>query len=165
MRVKKSSLIFVCSMGELFGPWVPRQWIDTVMNVTRQCPQHTFQFLTKCPTRLAQTEFGHNCWVGTSIDSHKDLWRKEMLLKAQASVRFISFEPLLGDMGQLDLSCIDWVIIGAQTGPRAIKPESIWVQRIINDARHAGVPVFIKDNVHWPRRLREWPRVLPPLAS
>ena len=80
-------------------------------------------------------------------------------MAAKAPVRFISFEPLLNDMSGADLTGIDWLIIGAQTGPRPIKPEPTWVQRLIDKAQRGGVPVFVKDNVHWPETVREWPRV------
>jgi len=157
-RVKIPSLIFVESMGELFGPWVPQEWIDLILGVVPQCPQHIFQFLTKCPAKLAEVVFAQNCWVGTSIDFRKNLWRKELLLKANAPVRFVSFEPLLEDMGDIDLNGVDWVIIGAQTGPKAVKPEPAWIERLINAARTADVPLFVKDNVDWPETVREWPK-------
>jgi len=67
-------------------------------------------------------------------------------------------EPLLGDVGELDLTGIDWVIVGAQTGPKAVAPEREWVQGIIDAARAAGVPIFVKDNVRWCETIREWPR-------
>ena len=157
-RVKRPSLIFVCSMGELFGPWVPQEWIDSVMDVARRCQQHIFQFLTKCPARLQEVCFGENCWVGTSIDTSDNLWRKDLLMSAKAPVRFISFEPLLNDMSGADFSGVDWIIIGAQTGPQPIKPEPTWVQWLIDKAQRASIPVFVKDNVNWPETVREWPR-------
>ncbi len=159
-HVRTTARIFCCSMGELFGPWVDPSWTRLVLETAGKCPRHTFQFLTKSPHRLAEFEFPENCWVGTSIESDASLWRKEALLRARARVRFVSFEPLLGPMPGLSLDGLGWVIIGAETGPRKVSAERSWVQGIIDAARAASVPVFVKNNVHWHEPLREWPEAI-----
>lgn len=156
-KVKEPSKIFVCSMGELFGKWVPRQWTEAVFQTVRKCPQHIFQFLTKSPLGAKACIFPENAWLGVSIDTLNALGRLDVLRKVQAPVRFVSFEPLLGSMGNLDLSGINWVIVGAQTGPNAIQPDPAWVARIIEHCRQANIPVFLKNNLHWSETLQEWP--------
>jgi len=157
LRVKKPSKIFVCSMGEPFGPWVPREWINQILNIVRRCSQHIFQFLTKSPAGAKGYTFPANCWIGTSVDRPEALGRIDMLREVIAPLHFVSFEPLLGPIGVLDLRGIDWVIIGAQTGPRAVKPDARWIAEIIAACRHASVPVFLKNNLRWPERVQEWP--------
>jgi len=157
LRVKKQSMIFSDSMGEPFGPWVPREWVEAILDIVRRCPRHTFQFLTKCPAGAKGYTFPANCWIGTSVDRSAALGRLDILREVTAPLRFVSFEPLLGPMGDFDLRGIDWVIIGAQTGPGAVKPDSAWVEGIIGACREASVPVFLKNNLRWPDRVQEWP--------
>ena len=93
----KPSRIFVSDMGDLFGDWVPKEWIEDVLRAVRQCPQHTFLFLTKNPKRYREFEFPENAWIGTSIENQAAAdERIPLLLQAPAAVRFISVEPLLG---------------------------------------------------------------------
>ena len=93
----KPSRIFVSDMGDLFGSWVPKEWIEDVLRAVRQCPQHTFLFLTKNPKRYLEFEFPENAWIGTSVENQAAAdERIPLLLQASASVRFISVEPLLG---------------------------------------------------------------------
>lgn len=163
--VKKPSKIFVCSMADMFGDWVPEVWILRIMvEVVRCCPQHTFMFLTKNPKRLKDFRFYDNCWVGTTITNQADADERipELLKVATAPVRFVSHEPLQGKIELSKVLCrdghgIDWAIIGAQTGPRAVTPAPAWVQRLIDQCRAAGVPVFLKDNLNWPENIQEWP--------
>jgi len=157
LKVKKPSKIFVCSMGEPFGPWVPREWGEAILGIVRRCPQHIFQFLTKCPAGAKNYAFPANCWLGTSVDRAEALGRIDILREVAAPLRFVSFEPLLGPMGNLDLRGIDWAIIGAQTGPGAVKPDSAWVEGIIDACRQASVPVFLKNNLRQPVSIQEWP--------
>ncbi len=165
LREKKPSKIFVCSMGEPFGPWVPRKWVEAILDVVRRCPQHVFQFLTKCPAGAKNYVFPANCWIGTSVDRAAALGRIDVLREVAAPLRFVSFEPLLGLMGNLDLRGIDWAIIGAQTGPRAVVPDPLWVAEIIAACRQASVPVFLKNNLRWPEHIQEWPRGATALVS
>lgn len=136
---KKPSKIFVCSMADLFGEWVPKEWIEKIIEVARNNPQHTFQFLTKNPKRYLEFEFSSNCWLGTTIDYINQA--RLNYLKQKNNYKFISFEPLLGDMSLLDLSGIDWVIIGADSSKGANTPRIEWIDSI----RHPNI--FYKENI------------------
>lgn len=177
-KVKKPSRIFVCSMGDLFGDWVPREWILTIKRiateqwvesplgdkrlyaVTYGAPRHTFIFLTKNPTRYAEfNPWPDNCWLGTTVTNQHDMGeRGHWLRKADARIKFISFEPLMGpiSMGLIDWG-FQWFIIGAMTGPGAVKPEIRWSQRLVNQATEARVPLFLKDNLNWSVKIQEFP--------
>lgn len=161
-RIKKPGRIFVCNMGDLLGKWVPRNWIEKVLRVVRECPQHTFIFLTKNPARYNDFDWPSNCWLGTTVESSQAASRLVSISQTKALVRFVSFEPLTGPITETDLKNLknlQWVIIGAMTGPGAMRPEREWVQRIIDHARAFKVPVFIKDNLKWPVKIQEYPEV------
>lgn len=128
-KVVKSQKIFVCSMADLFGDWVPKDWIDRVLRVIKANNNHIFQLLTKNPKRYLEFEFPDNVWLGITED-YINQARLNYLKEAKAKYKFISFEPLLSDMSGLDLSGIDLVIIGAMTGAGAIKPEKQWIDSI-----------------------------------
>jgi len=159
-KLKKPAKIFTVSMGDLFGEWVPQQWIDAVLQVVRECPQHIFIFLTKNPARYEDYEWPANCWLGTTVESSYTASRLVCMSKIKAAVRFVCFEPLLGPVAKFDLENLKdmhWVIIGAQTGPGAQTPDAEWIQTIIGQAKAYNVPLFLKDNLNWPEALREWP--------
>jgi len=129
-------------------------------------PEHQFQILTKFPQNIpyfsaisAQDyKVPGNCWLGTSINYQGDVWRKDALLKwvrRKTGVFFVSFEPLLEPI-RIDLSGLDWIIIGAQTNPLKL-PEPGWVQSLIDQARERNIPVFLKDNLSWPEKIQEFP--------
>jgi len=181
-KVKRPSHIFVCSMGDLFGDWVPSEWIAEVQQVAHDTPWHTFIFLTKNPRRYAEfNPWPQNCWLGVTVTNQADAdERIPELLKAEAKVRFVSVEPMLGPvdltplwilpfqrdgssvlLGHPLLRRFQWVIIGALTGPNSRKhqPKPEWVQSLINQAKAAGVPVFLKDNLRWPEKIQERPEV------
>jgi protein gp37 len=156
--VKRPSKIFVCSMGELFDPNVPRSWIEGVLATVGEADWHTFQFLTKQPQRAAEFTFPPNVWAGVTIEDGglvRQL-RLRRLGDVDAPVRFLSFEPLTGPTTVLP-EWVDWVIIGAMTGPGATQPEPEWVQDLIDAADTRGIPFFLKDNLHWPRPRQQWP--------
>ena len=140
---KKSTTIFMGSMHDIFGKWVPDQWIEDILNTIGDCPQHTFIFLTKNPARYHAFCFPDNCWCGYTDDGTKDL-RNWSCLKNLPN-RFVSLEPLIGDKVNIDMSRIDQVIIGAMTGPGAIKPQRMWIDKIIKAA--GDTPVFLKNNL------------------
>jgi protein gp37 len=155
--VKKPSKIFTCSMGDLFGDWVSLHWIKSVLISIKLNPQHQFQILTKNPIRMALfRNIPANAWLGTSIDGlGNSIDRLKILSDApfNGHIRFASFEPLLADVvsqSNFTLENIDWVIVGAQTGPKAKSPEIDWISDIGLAARKAKVPVFLKDNLPWP---------------
>lgn len=153
--------IFVCDMGELFGDWFPRDWKERVFNIIKGNPQHLFYLLTKQPQNLIKfSPFPDNCWVGvtaTDADKYWDAWHA--LKDIEASVKYISFEPLLSGIAQAEIGIkranISWVIIGAQTKP--YKPPKIeWVEEIVRACDKASVPVFIKNNLKPVMRNSTW---------
>lgn len=145
-RVKKPSKIFVVDTGDMFGNWIPEEWIEQILDVVKKCDWHIFQFLTKNPERLIKYKFPDNAWVGTSVNSDKDRKRAEIIKKARAKVKFLSIEPLLGPV-TFDLKGIDWIIIGAQTGRNPVIPEREWIEEIIKTAEKYRISVFMKNNI------------------
>jgi protein gp37 len=162
-KVKKSSKIFVVSMGDLFGDWVPDEWIQKVFEACQQAQQHTYLFLTKNPYRYLQLHLQEklpqeaNFWYGTTLTGQGKLPFNCL----DFNQNFISIEPLLGDVSdKFPFTNIQWVIVGAQTGPRSVRPEPKWVQSIIDKCRACSVPIFLKDNLNWPEKIQEWPERL-----
>jgi len=151
-RLKKPSKIFVCSMGEPFGPWLPESWQRAVFKMIEQNPRHTFQLLTHQPKNLTPwSPFPPNAWVGATATNAQELITASIaLFDVEASVRFVSLEPLL--------SPVDWIIVGAQTGPGARPPKREWVEDILDAAARYDIPVLLKRNLHWPAEHQEWPR-------
>lgn len=131
---KKPSRVFVNSMSDLFHKDVPLEYIQRVFEVMNNARQHTFQILTKRADRLAelcsQLNWTPNIWQGVTVENSKNVSRIDFLRSVPAHIRFISFEPLLSDIGHVDLSGIDWAIIGGESGPRARQIEEQWVMNI-----------------------------------
>ncbi len=146
-RLKKPANIFTVSMGDMFGDWVPKIWIDLIFEQMKQCPQHTFQILTKNPGRInvvvSGDMFAPNIWLGTSVEKYGIDNRIGELQKVPRFHKFVSFEPLQGSI-MSDLSGIEWVIIGAQTNPTKF-PSSETVQSVLYHAKE--IPVFFKNNM------------------
>jgi len=148
--------IFVCNMGDLFGIGVPEDWTSRILKAAEYRPRNRYYLLTKQPQNLAKfSPFPDNCWVGfTATDD--DMWLKgmhHMINYISAKVKFVSFEPLEGEIltGRRGMvtdafEYIDWIIIGAQTKP-TVYPKRVWVDEIIEAAKSAGVPYFLKDNL------------------
>jgi protein gp37 len=147
---KKARKVFVNSMSDLFHPSVPEEFIARVWAVMRDTPQHTYQVLTKRPDRmrelLTRPLFGaaSNIWIGTSVEDSVVLHRIEELRAIPNFIRFISFEPLIGPVGAVDLTDIDWAIVGGESGPRSRPMEASWVQEIENRCRAYGTAFFFK---------------------
>jgi len=158
--IKKSARIFVCSMGELFDPKLSEIATDLVLKEIAKNPRHTFQILTKRPDRAEKWIFPSNVWLGCSQDC--DTTNSDDIDHIRnaffPSVRFVSFEPLLGPFYG-SLANIDWVIIGAQTGPNAILPEQQWILNLLNDCEDLNIPVFLKSRLNWPEKRQEFPKV------
>lgn len=144
--------IFVNSMSDLFHKDVPRAFVDSVFDTMEQASWHTYQVLTKRSsllTRYLRHRYGDgfappHIWLGVSIEDSKNLVRLKHLRAAQASMKFISFEPLLGPVGQVDLSGIDWVIVGGESGPGARPIEEAWVIEIRDQCRKQKAAFFFK---------------------
>jgi len=177
---KKPTGIFVCSMGELFDPALPPVNTSAVLAAMWEVPRHRYYLLTKRPKRLVSRlggMYAHDpWWVGTSVSTQPEAdERIPQLLKMRGDgdwpVLYASVEPLLGPVvlpfcEPLGISRegvgypatnLDWVIIGAQTGPRSPVPDPAWVQALIDQCREANVPVFLKDNLKWPETIQEMP--------
>jgi len=166
-ELKKPAKIFVCSMGELFGPEIPEIWQAHIMTTVFHCPQHQFLVLTKCPENIpryeeAEAYWPSNLWLGVSVDgvANGQQLIDDLFDADFPHHKFVSFEPLIGKVKDLSLDTgIDWVIIGAQTGIGAKQPRKEWIHSILLEASEYEVPVFVKDNVHWiGERPQDWPK-------
>lgn len=147
-RWKRPRKVFVNSMSDLFHPQVPLSFIQQVFKVMNDCPQHTFQILTKRPEIAAEyskeLKWSHNIWMGTSVENMLVVHRIKDLVRVRAKVRFLSLEPLLGPLPRLPLSGIHWVIVGGESGPRARPMEEHWVTQIRDRCIAQSVPFFFK---------------------
>jgi protein gp37 len=141
-------LVFVNSMSDLFHEGVPESFIRSVFDVMRETPRHTYQVLTKRSRRLIrlarQLEWAPNIWMGVSVESARFRFRIDHLRQVDAAVRFISAEPLLGPLGAVDLTGINWVIAGGESGPRARPMEVAWGREVRDQCAAAGVSFFFK---------------------
>lgn len=159
-NLRKPSKIFVCSVSDLFAPWTRVEWRDAVLESIFKCPvKHTFQLLTKNPECIPPIKFPPNVWVGTTVTNENRDWRNiSEIIRVDAKVRFVSFEPLLSPLPRiLCLRELEWIIVGKLTGSRRVKLERKWVEDIINEARNHNIPIFIKNNVNWPDKIQEFP--------
>jgi protein gp37 len=151
-QLKKPTRIFLCNMSDLFGDAVPPKYVLTILDAVRAAKQHTFILLTKYGQNLPQySPFSDNCWVGmtaTNREQYSDAI--DWLNFVQAGVKFISFEPLLEEVGVLPDDFLQhnirWTIIGAQTNP-TIRPSNKAMQQILVAAKRAGTAVFCKGNL------------------
>lgn len=168
LKWRRPRRVFVDSMSDLFEPAVPSTFIASVFATMARSPQHTYQVLTKRPQRMAvlldnEVMLAHvendvlgaggsvefewplpNVWLGTSIELDNYVFRADHVRATPAAVRFLSLEPLLGPLPSLDLTDIDWVIVGGESGPGARPCRSTWVRDIRDRCVAAGVPFFFK---------------------
>lgn len=161
---KKGRNIFVCSMADLFGEWVPDSWVEEVFKACEKAPQHNYLFLTKNPVRYSLLQDKEklikkpNMWYGNSITNKEqmEITDYETGILGGKARTFYSIEPLLEDITDSKFwknSCgkwyMDWVIIGAETGRRKDKvvPERKWIENIVNDCEKEDIPVFMKSSL------------------
>jgi protein gp37 len=168
LRWRKPRMCFVDSMADLMHARVPATFLAQVWAVMALTPQHTYQVLTKRPKRYGHLSGSHfrglaqeharrlapgrevgtwplpNVWLGTSIESDDYVVRADHLRAAPAAIRFLSLEPLLGPLPSLDLTGIDWVIVGGESGPTARPMDLAWARDLLLQCRRAGVPAFVK---------------------
>lgn len=148
LRWKRSRHIFVNSMSDLFHEDVPFEFIERVFDVMRRAEQHKFQILTKRHIRLAalapMLDWPPNVWMGVSVENSRWTERIDALRSVPAAIRFLSLEPLLGDLGELDLEAIDWVIVGGESGPRARPMQIEWARSARDQCVQANVSFFFK---------------------
>lgn len=153
LRWRQPRRVFVNSMSDLFQEEVPSAFVERVFETMTRADQHTFQVLTKRAERMREVVsalprnlIGHpNVWLGVSVEDRKyGLPRIDVLRQVPAAIRFLSIEPLLEDVGTLDLDGIHWVIVGGESGPGARPMREEWVLSIRNQCRQARVPFFFK---------------------
>jgi protein gp37 len=147
-RWKKGRLIFVNSMSDLFHEAVPLDFIKAVFAVMEETSQHTYQVLTKRAERLEQLSgklpWPKNVWMGVSVESEAYAYRIDHLRRCKARTRFLSLEPLLGPLDELDLRGIHWAIAGGESGPGARPMHKDWVRSIRDQCTNANVPFHFK---------------------
>lgn len=154
LKWKKPRTIFVCSMSDLFHRDVPFEFVDKVLSVIRRTPQHRYQLLTKRADRMAEyfseREVPENVWLGVTVDVRKSKERMDYLRSIKnVPIRFLSCEPLLEDLGELDLTDIDWIIVGGESGRQARPMKEEWVLNIKSQVELAGKAFFFKQWGTW----------------
>ena len=153
-RRKRPTTYFVNSMSDLFHKQVPDEFLDRVFDVIGSTPQHTYQVLTKRAERLpvyfASRACPDNVWLGVSVETKRHgLPRIDLLRQVDARVRFLSVEPLLEDLGEMDLRAIHWVIVGGESGHGARPMAKEWVEHVQRQCEAAGVAFFFKQWGGW----------------
>lgn len=163
-RWKKPRTIFVCSMADLFGEWVPDEWIEQVFKACEAAPQHRYMFLTKNPARFKQlrkngVKLPNDCWIGTSVTRDAEqadqyTGRTGYLSENWDTTAqwFVSVEPILERMsrGSIEnLTAMNWVIVGAETGRRneRVISEKKWIDEIAEECKRCGTPIFMKESL------------------
>lgn len=145
---KRQQMIFVNSMSDLFHEEVRFEFIARVFEVMRRAHWHIFQVLTKRSERMlecdALLDWPDNVWAGVSVENQDYTYRIDHLRQTKALVKFVSFEPLIDCIAHIDLSGIDWVIVGGESGPGARPMKEDWATEIRDECRAAGVPFFFK---------------------
>ena len=157
---KRRTIWFVNSMSDLFHDRVPFVFVERVMETIVDTPQHIYQILTKRPKRMAKfftkRHIPKNVWLGVTVEDRKyGIPRIEQLRQMDATVRFLSVEPLLEDVGELDLDGIDWVIVGGESGTRARPMKAEWARRLRDQCLRDQVAFFFKQwGAHGPDGVR-----------
>lgn len=147
---KKGRNIFVCSMADLFGEWVPDSWIEEVFKACEKAPQHNYLFLTKNPARYVDmSEKGilkssDNMWYGSTVTAMEEYFSSEKMYNA-----FLSIEPMLSSVSPSTIEGVKWIIIGAETGMRKdrVIPKKEWIERIAEDCKRRNIPLFMKSSL------------------
>lgn len=153
LRVKRATKFFVNSMSDLFHERMPFEFLDQVFETIRVTPRHTYQILTKRESVL-RDYFKHrtvpdNVWLGVSVEAKHRKNRIDVLRNIEAPIRFLSVEPLLNDVGKLDLAGIHWVIVGGESGPKARPMKPQWVESIQQQCDEQGISFFFKQWGTW----------------
>jgi len=153
LKWKQPHTIFVCSMADLFHESVSFDFIDRVMNTIQQTKLHRYQILTKRAARMAEyfsrSVIPENVWLGVTVESVAEKSRIDSLRGLQSTIRFLSCEPLIEDLGELDLSSIDWVIVGGESGVHARPMKPDWVRSIMSQTNEQNVAFFFKQWGTW----------------
>lgn len=148
LKWKQPRVIFVNSMSDLFHDKVPFSFIEKIFVTMNESPQHVYQILTKRSVRLKEMAgdlpWSPNVWMGVSVEDGRVLQRIDDLRNVPAYVRFLSCEPLIGPLENLNLGGIHWVIVGGESGPKARPMKTEWVTSILEQCRRSDVPFFFK---------------------
>lgn len=153
LKWKGSHNIFVCSMSDLFHESVPFSFIEKVFETIEKTPQHRYQILTKRAERMAvffkTHSIPHNAWLGVTVEASSSVFRINHLRNLQASIKFLSCEPLVEDLGAIDLSGIDWIIVGGESGFNARPMKEQWALSLKVQAEIYGAKFFFKQWGTW----------------
>lgn len=164
--------VFTCSMADLFGRWVPKEWIDSVMKSVSENNQWDFLFLTKFPQRLSEIEIPENAWMGTTVDLQARVANAEKAFeKVNCRVKWLSVEPMIEPLKFTRLDLFDWVVIGGASVAEGTKNENgenqkweppfEWIYDFVTQCREAGTKVYMKSNLGIANRILELPMDLP----
>ena len=158
---QKPKKIFIDSMWDWNSEGVEEEWLGAIIEKMAECPQHTFQILSKRPERYDRFDLPLNVWIGTSIATNAEIRRVQDLagLKGK-NLKFVSIEPIHEAIDfQFSRSSIDWLIIGAETGHRKdkVRVDPKWIASILENAKREGIPLFIKNNAGWHDKVQEFP--------
>lgn len=153
LKWHKPQMIFVCSMGDLFHEKVPDDFIDRVMKTIEKTPQHRYQLLTKRADRMAvyfsNHPIPHNAWLGVTVECKSSIPRIDLIRKLNASVKFLSCEPLVEDLGKMNLDGINWIIVGGESGMQARPMKEDWALNVKQQAATMNIPFFFKQWGTW----------------
>ncbi|GAA6353179.1 phage Gp37/Gp68 family protein [Parabacteroides merdae] len=145
--------IFVCSMSDIFHENVPFEFVDKMFNVIKQTPQHRYQILTKRAKRMTEyfytRDIPKNVWLGVTVEAKSYRFRIDLLRNMPATVKFLSCEPLVEDIEELNLAGIDWVIVGGESGSQARPMQESWVLNIRRQVEEQGSRFFFKQWGTW----------------
>ena len=148
LQWKRPRMVFVNSMSDLFHEDVPDDVIRAIFKTMNDVPIHTFQVLTKRPERMVELApeltWTNNIWMGVSVENQDTIYRADLLRQTNAHVKFISAEPLLSALPDLDLQGIDWLIVGGESGPGCRKMDEKWVLDLLAKSRDSGTAFFFK---------------------
>ena len=153
LKVSKPTKFFVNSMSDLFHEQMPYEYLEMVFTTIKNTPHHTYQILTKREIKLEkyfqENDVPNNVWLGVTVENSKVKHRIEILRNINARIRFLSIEPLLEDIGQLDLAKIDWVIVGGESGSNARRMQPNWAIDIQRQCEEQDVAFFFKQWGSW----------------
>lgn len=145
--------IFVCSMSDIFHEDVPFEFVDRMFNVIKQTPQHRYLILTKRAERMKEyfstRNIPENVWLGVTVEAKTSRYRIDLLRNLPASVKFLSCEPLVENLEEINLAGIDWVIVGGESGPQARPMQESWVLNIRKQVEEQGARFFFKQWGTW----------------
>lgn len=153
LKIKKPTKFFVNSMSDLFHEEMPFEYLNMIFDVIKKTPQHIYQILTKRDKIMSEyfinKEVPKNVWLGVSVENSTFKGRINSLKKVEANIRFISFEPLIGSVGKINLEGIDWAIVGGESGRSARKIKNEWIEEIFIQCKDQKTAFFFKQWGTW----------------